>query len=68
MEALRAVVLALVFTVGASVTLALILGLLGVSGVISWVRCDNCGHLGIASSKAGLRSCARCRHGSLLHR
>ena len=47
--------------------LAFYAGLLDVLGVIRFVRCDRCGHLGMTSAAEPLRACARCRHGRLLH-
>jgi hypothetical protein len=46
---------------------AFYIGFFGAFGGVRMVRCDRCGHLGMASPREPLRSCARCRHGRLLH-
>jgi hypothetical protein len=47
--------------------LAMYGGLLGLLGVMRFVPCDLCGHLGMTSASEPLRTCTRCRHGRLLH-
>jgi hypothetical protein len=57
----------LVVALAIVMTVALYGGLLGALGAIRFVRCDRCDHVGMTSTAAPLRACARCRHGRLFH-
>jgi hypothetical protein len=57
----------LVVTMLIAMAVALYVGLRGALGLIHFVRCDRCGHLGMTTASATLRACGRCRHGRLLH-
>jgi hypothetical protein len=47
----------LVLALAIVMTAALYAGLWGTLGVIRFVRCDRCGHLGMPSASRPLRSC-----------